>query len=282
MVGYSTPFADCIATPNRPPKVAGLFNRSVNELLDASAQNIKLRGSIKISDPDDGAKLSLKVSSKPTSFTYSAGDLPDVATKAYGKPPSGLDISALTAPGALTLSKATLKAAGTIAWTFDPKALSLDFLRAGETLTITYKLVVSDGAANVKKDIVIKILGTNDVAQIDVTPGPALHKVSFSSPGGVSDSTARALVQDLDHGEGTFRAFDPAALTTPYGKMDFSAVPDNPAVSQGTVGTLHYKVDPGSLAIEMLSSSDVAHSSLFLTSFDGTATKGVVFDIFGI
>ena len=48
------------------------------------------------------------------------------------------------------------------------------------------------------------------------------------------------------------------------------------------MGTLHYKVDPGSLAIEMLGSSDVAHSSLFLTSFDGTATKGVVFDIFGI
>ena len=161
MPSYITPFLNCAA---HPPKVGGTFSRSVTELPDASNQDIALKGFFRVTDADDG-KISIKVSAKPT-MKFSGGALPDEITKAYGAAPSDLNLSALTASGALKLSKATLKAAGTIGWTFDPKALSLDFLRAGETLTLTYKLVVSDGAANVKKDIVIKILGTNDVAQM--------------------------------------------------------------------------------------------------------------------
>ncbi len=51
-------------------------------------------------------------------------------------------------------------------WTYGVAGAALDFLRAGETLTITYTMQVSDGDASHTQPLVITITGTNDVPTI--------------------------------------------------------------------------------------------------------------------
>ena len=52
----------------------------------------------------------------------------------------------------------------TIGWHYNPAAADLDWLRQGDTLTITYVAQVNDGHGNVgTQNLVITITGTNDV-----------------------------------------------------------------------------------------------------------------------
>ena len=51
-----------------------------------------------------------------------------------------------------------------IGWHYDPAAADLDWLRAGDTLTLTFVAQVDDGHGNVgAQNLVITITGTNDV-----------------------------------------------------------------------------------------------------------------------
>ena len=57
--------------------------------------------------------------------------------------------AALTAAGAFTLTGATSNGGSTsIGYSYDPAAANLDFLRAGESLTITYTVKVNDGTTD--------------------------------------------------------------------------------------------------------------------------------------
>ena len=61
----------------------------------------------------------------------------------------------------------------TIDWHYNPAAADLDWLRAGDTLTITYVAQVNDGHGNVgAQNLVITITGTNDVPMIDAATNP--------------------------------------------------------------------------------------------------------------
>ena len=53
-----------------------------------------------------------------------------------------------------------------VAWSFVLGSLNIDFLAAGETLTIVYDVTVSDGAASDTEQVVVTITGTNDAAII--------------------------------------------------------------------------------------------------------------------
>ena len=72
--------------------------------------------------------------------------------------------AALTAAGAFTLTGTTSTGgAVNIGYSYDPAAANLDFLRAGQSLTITYAVQVNDGTTNSgTQDVTFTITGTND------------------------------------------------------------------------------------------------------------------------
>ena len=84
------------------------------------------------------------------------------------------DAAALTAAGSFTLTGATSNGGSTsIGYTYDPAAANLDFLGAGQSLTITYAVKVNDGTVDSgTQNVTITITGTNDgpiVAATDVS-----------------------------------------------------------------------------------------------------------------
>ncbi|MBC3883483.1 hypothetical protein H8K35_19050, partial [Undibacterium sp. LX40W] len=76
--------------------------------------------------------------------------------------------------GALTLTNGTSNGGSTsIGYTYDPAAANLDFLRAGQSLTITYQVKVNDGTADsAVQDVTFTITGANDAPVLTDTTNP--------------------------------------------------------------------------------------------------------------
>jgi VCBS repeat-containing protein len=110
---------------------------AVLEAGDASAQNLAaITGSFSVTDKDVGDTLTASVVGSP------AVQLNGVA---FGGAPA-----ALTAAGAFSLDPAFLSSGGaqSVGYSYDPGAANLDFLRAGDSLTITYTVQVGDGTSS--------------------------------------------------------------------------------------------------------------------------------------
>ncbi|WP_442778550.1 VCBS domain-containing protein [Cobetia sp. L2A1] len=79
---------------------------------------------------------------------------------------------------------------GTLNWTFDSSSVddSFDYLSAGESLTLTYTVTVTDteGATDTQ-DVVISIVGTNDAPVVTDTEGRVSEE---GLEGGIADSDA--------------------------------------------------------------------------------------------
>ena len=92
-----------------------------------------------------------------------------------GNPLSSAAADALTtALDHLSLGAGVVSSGGgtqTISWTWDPTPANLDFLKAGDQLTITYAVHVGDSAP---QNLVFTINGTNDAPVI--TSGPARRR----------------------------------------------------------------------------------------------------------
>ena len=93
-----------------------------------------------------------------------------------------------------------------LAWTYDPTAVNLDFLRPGETLTIRYGVAVSDGHSQAAtQNLVFTIRGTND-APIIKSADPAFDVTgALTETNAALSTTGRVVFADLD------RADTPAA-----------------------------------------------------------------------
>ncbi|WP_208852224.1 VCBS domain-containing protein [Roseomonas genomospecies 6] len=115
-------------------------------------------------------------------------------------------------------------AGGQVTWTYTADNAALQFLRAGETLTETYAITVSDGkGGTVTRNVVIAITGTNDAPTVTGDP-PA---VSGNAGQEMALTVDRSRFADVDRGDSlTFTAtladgrplpswlsFDPATLT---------------------------------------------------------------------
>ncbi|WP_283806453.1 VCBS domain-containing protein, partial [Bradyrhizobium neotropicale] len=142
-----------IAGTNDVPVVTG-DTAAINEEADAHAQVISLAGSISASDRDVGDTLTASLVGAPVvsldghAFTLPAGALALTDNAAFAIDPAGH----------LSTGSAT-----TFGWTYQPAAADLDFLKQGQTLTLTYAVVVNDGTAtSATQYVTITINGTND------------------------------------------------------------------------------------------------------------------------
>ena len=87
----------------------------------------------------------------------------------------------------------------TIDWTYDPAAADLDWLREGDTLTMTYVAQMNDGlATSARGPLVITITGTNDVPMI----------TGATDPGSIAESGGNSSTQDIAAVTGTITVTD--------------------------------------------------------------------------
>lgn len=144
------------------------------------------------SGPDTGATSeladttgsSVPDTAGPGTLTFADQDLGDTHTVAVtvasaawsgGTTPAATQAD-LAAALATTLHDSTGTGAGTIDWSFAVPDHDLDFLAAGESLTVTYNVKVADGSTNATQTVSITIDGANDAAVI--TSGPQAGSVA--------------------------------------------------------------------------------------------------------
>ena len=166
---------------------------AVLELSTAAAQDLAaISGSFAVSDLDVGDALTASVAGSPTVLLNS---------NPFALPAGA---AALTAAGAFTLTGATSNGGSTsIGYSYDPAAANLDFLRAGESLTITYTVKVNDGTANSgTQDVTFTITGTNDAPVLrDTTDPAAVLELSTAAAQDLAAISGSFAVSDLDVGD---------------------------------------------------------------------------------
>src|SRR5437667_341626 len=136
---------------------------SAAELANASAQDLApISGTLPVSDLDVGDTFTASISGAPT-LAWSGGAL------------TGAQITVLTAAmvtGKLSFTAGVSSNGGaqTIGYTYDASAANLDFLAAGQTLTVTYAVQVSDGTATSgTQSLSFVVTGTNDAPVLSTT-----------------------------------------------------------------------------------------------------------------
>jgi VCBS repeat-containing protein len=151
------------------------------------SQNTPATGQIDFSDVDTGDTPEATVST-------AAGDVVLVYTPQGGSPgalPAGLDAAAIR--GAFSIGTDG-------AWTYDASALDLEALGAGDTIKLTYTVVVTDDlGATDTVPVVITITGTNDAPVVDLNGAGAGidNAVTFDRDGPV-EIAADGTLSDID------------------------------------------------------------------------------------
>jgi VCBS repeat-containing protein len=248
--------------------LSAIAEQKVTEAGDAAAQDIWLTGELSFSDKDIGDSLAASVVS--SNVVAGAG----VVLPA--------DLAAALRP-ALTFGNAVTSNGGTqtIAWTYDPAAVDLDFLRAGQTITVTYNVKVGDSA---EQPITITIMGTND------TPELTASLTSHTYVDTAADNTFTAVSGELsstdrDAGDSKAYSIDGGVASTGAG---FPAS-EGWVQKVGTYGTLYlnstsgaYTYVPNDGAIEGLKADASENFSPVVTDgSDATDSETLTINITG-
>ena len=119
-----------------------------------------ITGTLTVNDADIGDTLTASVTGNAVAEYNDSTTLP-----------SGLDISALIASGAITFD--TVKTTGgqdVLDWTYNPTNANLDFLEPGDKLTLTFNATVSDGHATTANQALTVTLVGNGSSVVNGTP----------------------------------------------------------------------------------------------------------------
>ncbi|MEO6409798.1 MAG: VCBS domain-containing protein [Burkholderiaceae bacterium] len=229
---------------------------AVVELGNASAQDLAaITGGFLVTDLDIGNTLTASVVGSPVvkldgvAFSLPAG------------------AAALIASGAFSLTNASQTSTGgalSVNYKYDPSAANLDFLRAGQSLTVTYAVKVNDGMADsATRNITFTITGTNDVPVIsgETTGDRAVKEESDLSASGT------LTIVDTDTGESFFT---PASGSTSHGSYTL-----------GANGVWTYSLSNGDTAVQALPEGATITDSFTAWSQDGSASKVVTITITG-
>lgn len=103
---------------------------------------------------------------------------------------------------------------GDLNWTFDSGSETFDYLNDGESLTIVYRITVTDGGVPVTKDISITINGVTSISEVS---GNLTGEVTEADIGDVSSATGSISISNPD--AGVPPTFNDANLTGNYGAL---------------------------------------------------------------
>ena len=230
---------------NDAPVVTAITGTGTNEDGEANTQALSHSGTFEISDEDGGDTLEVSVAA--ATVAYSGGAIPDAGLAAL-----------LGAAGNIIFDPAEADSNNgdptEVTWDYTVSSANLDFLRADETLTITYTVMVFDGTDTTTRPLAITITGTNDAPTISaasiavttiVEAGAAVAGVATVS-GDLSDADANWT--DLDKTEDAAlvvtKGSSGAAAQTglAFDGMASGATTGEAAIN-GTYGTLYLKAD---------------------------------------
>jgi len=217
-------------------------------------------GTVMFTDADLTARP--VVSAQFTSFTYQNAAHTDVTDSLT--PQQKADIAAVEA--SLVLTPASTNANdGAVGWSYDVADSKLDFLAAGETLTLTYTATVSEGPSNsVTEPITVTITGTNDVPTIATTSG------SITELPGTGNGT-------VDHATGTIAYADPDLTDTPVVSAQFTSFTYHNAADADLTSSLTPQQQADVAALEaslaLTPSSTNANDGSASWSYDVTDSK---------
>src|SRR5439155_1054369 len=198
---------------------------SVAELANASAQDLApISGTLPVSDLDVGDTFTGSISGTPT-LVWSGGAL------------TGTQITALTAAmvtGKLSFTAGASSNGGaqTIGYTYDASAANLDFLAAGQTLTVTYSVQVSDGTATSgTQSLSFVVTGTNDApvlsttvpTSVNVSGGVQVSSFLNSSDLDTSALSGIAITGTTTNGGGTWQYSTDGVTWTNFGAVSGSS-----------------------------------------------------------
>jgi VCBS repeat-containing protein len=189
-------------------------------------------------------------------------DLTDVHTVSVA-PNSGDYLGVLTA---VVSGDSTNGASGQVTWQFDVNNADVQYLGAGDTLTQTYAISVSDGhGGTATQTITVTIHGTNDVPVISGNAAGDTNEDGQLVTGG------QITIVDTDTGESLFVAI-PAGTDGASSHGTF-------AVDE--TGVWSYTLDNSDPAVQALGEGDTATDSIVVTSLDGTASQTITVTIHG-
>ena len=165
--------------------------------------------------------------------------------------------TALGDAGTLTISQ-TGTNDGTIAWSFALDNTLAQYLAAGETVTATYRITLTDdsGAANASRtqDVTITITGTNDqptITVVDVTGAVTEDTTVADNPNTVPVETGGWLV---DSGSVTFAEVDDTDILSSVVALQGTPVASTGATVSGALATA--LADAGTLTISQTGTND--------------------------
>ena len=228
-------------TNDAPTLTTGAVDVAVNEASDASAQDLSSSGTITFADLDETTSITAATSTVTGS--------------------SGVSIPSAVNTALLSAITVTDNSDNTAGWTLSATDLDLDFLTAGQTITLEKVVTATDGqSATVTDTITVTITGTNDapVANVDtinVTVGtPATGNVITSSD---TDPDGDSLTVSAIAGGSVG-----SAVTGTYGTFTLNSN-----------GSYTYTVDTTNSDVIAWQSGDAVLTETFTyTVSDGTAT----------
>jgi VCBS repeat-containing protein len=249
---------------------------------NSSAQNIpEVTGTISITDQDLGDTLTVSVTGNATA-SYNGGAVPVE---------NSVNVAALIASGAISFDPLVSDGEQqTIDWHYDPNAADLDWLRAGDTLTLTFVAQVDDGQGNVgAHDLVITITGTNDVPTIDgaTNPAPILEVAGNSSAQNIPQVTGTISITDQDLGDtltvsvtgdatasykpsgGVFGPLPVEDSVNVAALIASGAISFDPLVSDGEQQTIDWHYDPNAADLDWLRAGDTLTLTFIAQVNDG-------------
>ncbi len=266
-------------------------SNTVAEATDAHAQNLSaITGTLSVTDADRADTLTASAGTATAELNGGAITLSGSAASLL----SGLSFSGTPGSG----SGATQN----INWTYDPAAADLDFLKAGDTLVITFPVTVSDGhGSSNTQNITITITGTNDVPTIAANTTGGVTEAGGTANGTAGTATVTGDVSlggtnwtDLDRTEdATLAITKGSAGSNTQASLSFNGGPNSDeAVITGTYGTLYikangeyrYVLDNNSAATQGLDGGDTPTDVFHYTiggSGAGSATADIIITVTG-
>ena len=136
-------------TNDAPTLTTGAVDVAVNEASDASAQDLSSSGTITFADLDETTSITAATSTVTGS--------------------SGVSIPSAVNTALLSAITVTDNSDNTAGWTLSATDLDLDFLTAGQTITLEKVVTATDGqSATVTDTITVTITGTNDAPTLQL------------------------------------------------------------------------------------------------------------------
>ena len=259
---------------------------------DSHAQNIpQTNGTIAITDQDLGDTLTVTVTGNAAaSYTPSGGVAGALPVE------NSVNVSALIASGAISFD--ALISDGeqqTIGWHYDPATADLDWLRQGDTLTLTYVAQVNDGHGNVgAQNLVITITGTNDVPTIDAAtnPAPIAEIAGDSHAQNIPQTNGTIAITDQDLGDtltvtvtgnaaasytpdgGVAGAVPAADVSKIAALLSSGAISFDALISDGEQQTIGWHYDPAAADLDWLRGGDTLTVTYVAKVNDGHGNVG--------